>query len=100
MSKLYFRVYLHFLAIIAAFAIVVAVGWLAHTHDNQRRDRFEAMGRLVAQSLPANDAEMPAALERLDGAAHVRHPEKARRAAELLAAHADVAAMAEAVGAA
>ena len=72
MRKLYFRVYLHFLAIIAAFAIVVAVGWLAQTHDNQRRDRFDAMGRLVARSLPANDAELPAALERLANDFHVR----------------------------
>ena len=72
MSKLYFRVYLHFLAITVAFAIVVAVGWLAHTHDSQRRDRFDAMGRLIMQSLPANDAELPAALERLANDFHVR----------------------------
>ena len=72
MSKLYFRVYLHFLGIIGAFGIVVAIGWLAHTQDSQRRDRFDAMGRLVTQSLPANDAELPAALERLANDFHVR----------------------------
>ena len=72
MSKLYFRVYLHFLAIIGAFGIVVAIGWLAQTHDSQRHDRFDAMGRLIAQSLPANDAELPAALDRLATDFHVR----------------------------
>ena len=63
---------------------------------HQRADDLDAPLIAVGQ----DTHEAAAALERLDGAAHVRHPEKARRAAELLAAHADVAAMAEAVGAA
>ena len=65
MSKLYLRIYLHFLAIIGVFGIVVAIGWLAKTQDSEHRDRFEAMGRLVAQSLPEDGAALTTALEQL-----------------------------------
>ena len=65
MSKLYFRIYLHFLVIIVAFGIATAVGWLAHVHDRGGIERFDAMGRLVAQSLPENGAELSATLEEL-----------------------------------
>ena len=71
MSKLYLRIYLHFLAIIGVFGIVVAIGWLAKTQDSERRDRFEAMGRLVAQSLPADGAALTTALEQLADDFHV-----------------------------
>ena len=72
MSKLYFRVYLHFVAIIVVFGAVVAIGWLVHDRDDGHRDRFdadgghrdrfEAMARLIARSLPEDDAALPAAL--------------------------------------
>ena len=75
MSKLYFRVYLHFVAIIVVFGAVVAIGWLVHDHDDGHRDRFdadgghrdrfEAMARLIARSLPEDDAALPAALGQL-----------------------------------
>ena len=71
MSKLYLRIYLHFLAIIGVFGIVVAIGWLAKTQDSERRDRFEAMGRLVAQSLPEDGAALTTALEQLADDFHV-----------------------------
>ena len=74
-SKLYFRVYLHFVAIIVVFGAVVAIGWLVHDHDDGHRDRFdadgghrdrfEAMARLIARSLPEDDAALPAALGQL-----------------------------------
>ena len=75
MSKLYFRVYLHFVAIIVVFGAVVAIGWLVHDHDDGHRDRFdadgghrdrfEAMARLIARSLPEDEAALPAALGQL-----------------------------------
>ena len=71
MSKLYLRIYFHFLAIIGVFGIVVAIGWLAKTQDSERRDRFEAMGRLVAQSLPEDGAALTTALEQLADDFHV-----------------------------
>ena len=81
MSRLYFRVYLHFVAIIVVFGAVVALGWLVHDlddghrHDDGHLDRFEAdgrhgdrfgaMARLIARSLPENEAALPAALGRI-----------------------------------
>ena len=71
MSKLYFRIYLYFLVIIVAFGIAAAVGWLAHVHDATRINRFDAMGRLVAQALPEEEAELSAKLEQLSRDFHV-----------------------------
>ena len=71
MSKLYFRIYLHFLVIVVAFGIVAAVLWLAHTHENERLDRVEALGRLVAQSLPEDGAELSTKLDELAVDFHV-----------------------------
>ena len=65
MRKLYFAIYLHFLVVIVALAIVTAVIWLAHAHDRHYRVRLDAMGRMIAQSLPANEAALPDALDRL-----------------------------------
>lgn len=71
MSKLYFRIYLYFLVIILVFGIALAVGWLANVHDDRRTERFGAMGRLVAQSLPQSGAKLSTALERLADDFHV-----------------------------
>ena len=71
MSKLYFRIYLYFLVIIVAFGIAAAVGWLAYVHDARRIERFDAMGRLVAQALPEDRAELAATLEQLARDFHV-----------------------------
>ena len=65
MSKLYFRIYLYFLVFAVAFGIAAAVGWLAHVHDARRIERFDAMGRLVAQALPVDAAELSTTLEAL-----------------------------------
>ena len=65
MGKLYIRIYLHFLAIIAVFGIVVAIGWVAHDRDDERRSRLDAMARLVARVLPADEAVLPAVLGEL-----------------------------------
>ncbi len=62
----------------------------------QRADELDAPLIVVKQ----DTHETAAALERLNGKADARHPEKARRAAELLAAHADLTALSAAVGAA
>ena len=56
MSRLYFRIYLYFLLILVAFGAIGTVGWLAYTHDDRRLDRIDALGRLVAESLPEDDA--------------------------------------------
>ena len=65
MGKLYIRIYLHFLAIIAVFGIVVAIGWVTHDRDDERRSRIDAMARLVARVLPADEAVLPAVLGEL-----------------------------------
>ena len=87
MSRLYFRVYLHFVAIIVVFGAVVALGWLVHDLDDGHRhddgrgyddghwdrfdadgrhgDRFGAMARLIARSLPEDEAALPDALGRI-----------------------------------
>ena len=65
MRKLYFHIYLYFLIIIVAFGVIAAVGWHAHSHDRNYRYRLDAMGRLIARSLPADDAALTAALRQL-----------------------------------
>ena len=67
MRKLYFVIYLHFLVLLVALAVVTSVGWLAYTHDKDYRIRLDAMGRLIAQSLPADETAIPGALDRLAG---------------------------------
>ena len=67
MSKLYFRVYLYFVAIILVFGVVAGVGWLADTHNSERRHRLDAMARLIAQSLPADGAALSTRLGQLAG---------------------------------
>ena len=79
MSRLYFRIYLYFLLIVVAFGAIGTVGWLAYTHDNRRLDRIDALGRLVAESLPENGPELAKGLERLASGFHVNlalyHPD-------------------------
>ena len=65
MRKLYFIIYLHFVVIIVLLAIVATVGWLAYSHDKDYRIRLDAMGRMIAQSLPADQAAIPGALDTL-----------------------------------
>ena len=72
MSKLYFRVYLYFVAIILVLGVVAGVGWLAHTHDSERRHRLDAMAHLIAQSLPAERAALSVRLGQLADEFHAR----------------------------
>ena len=65
MKKLYFHIYLYFLIIIVTLGVITAVGWLAHAHDRDYRNRLDAMGRLVAKSLPQDAAALPGALREL-----------------------------------
>ena len=71
MGRLYLRIYLHFVLIIVVFAAVVAVGWVLHDRDDERRgqsqhrNRIDAMARLVAQSLPDDPGAVPATLGQL-----------------------------------
>ena len=71
MSRLYFRIYLYFLLILIAFGAIGTVGWLAYTHDDRRLDRIDALGRLVAESLPEDRAGVTRELERLAAGFHV-----------------------------
>ena len=71
MSRLYFRIYLYFLLILVAFGAIGTVGWLAYTHDDRRLDRIDALGRLVAESLPEDGAGIASELERLAAGFHV-----------------------------
>ncbi len=62
----------------------------------QRADGLDAPLIVVER----DTQEAAASLEQLGGVVNARHPEKARRAAELIAAHADMAAMSAVAGAA
>ena len=64
MRKLYVRIYLHFVAIIAVFGLVVAFGWLMHDDDDHRR-QFDTAARLVARALPHDAATLDAILGQL-----------------------------------
>ena len=64
-SKLYLRVYLHFVAIIAVFGVVVAIGWATHDREDESRRRFDAMARLVARALPGDEAALPAVFRQI-----------------------------------
>ena len=71
MSRLYFRIYIYFLVIIVAFGAIGTVGWLAYTHDDRRLGRIDALGRLVAESLPRDRSALSNVLERLAVEFHV-----------------------------
>ena len=65
MRKLYFRVYLHFVAIIVVFGIVVALGWLVHDHDDDHRRQFDTVAHLVARALPHDATALTATLRQI-----------------------------------
>ena len=65
MNKLYFRVYVHFVAIIVVFGVVVAVGWMVRDRDDDHRHRLDAVADLVAQALPGDEAALTTTLARL-----------------------------------
>ena len=65
MTRLYFRIYLHFVAIIVVFGAVIAIGWMLRAHDDEPRHRFDTVARLVAQALPEDPARLAGTLEQL-----------------------------------
>ena len=72
MRKLYFRIYLHFLAIIVVFGVVLAIGWVLRSGDDEPRHRFDTVARLVARALPEDATELAATLEQLSHDFRVR----------------------------
>ena len=65
MNRLYFRVYLHFVAIIVVFGIVVATGWMAHDRDDDHRYSLDSMARYAAQILPEDEDALRVVLGQL-----------------------------------
>ena len=62
MRRLYFRIYLYFVGILALFAVLVSLAWHAHTgeHDRGRHRYFDGAARLVSGALPPPGADLPA----------------------------------------
>ena len=65
MRRLYFRVYLHFVAIIVVFVVVVAIGWVVHVRDDDHQRQFDTIARLVARALPEDVTALDAMLGQL-----------------------------------
>ena len=65
MRRLYFRIYLHFVAIIVVFGVVLAIGWMLRPHDDEPPHQFDTVARLVARALPEDPAELDATLRQL-----------------------------------
>ncbi len=65
MRRLYFRIYLHFVAIIVVFGAVVAIGWMLRSHDDEPPHQFDTVARLVARALPETPAALDATLRQL-----------------------------------
>ena len=65
MRRLYFRIYLHFVAIIVVFGVVLVIGWMLRSHDDEPPHQFDTVARLVARALPEDPAELDAILRQL-----------------------------------
>ena len=65
MRRLYFRIYLHFVAIIVVFGVVLAIGWMLRSHDDETPHQFDTVARLVARALPEDPVELDATLRQL-----------------------------------
>ena len=72
MKRLYFRVYLHFVAIIVVFGVVLAIGWMLRSHDDEPRHQFDTVARLVARALPEDATALAATLEQLSDDFRIR----------------------------
>ena len=72
MRRLYFRIYLHFVAIIVVFGVVLAIGWMLRSHDDEPPHQFDTVARLVARALPEDSAELAATLRQLSEDFRVR----------------------------
>ena len=58
-SRLYFRIYLSFIGILAVFAVLVSLGWHLHERADERSGYLDGAGLLVARALPGPDAPAP-----------------------------------------
>ena len=65
-ARLYFRIYLYFIGILAVFAVLVSIGWRLHTHEPGPLRYFHGAGVLVARALPEPGAPAPALARALD----------------------------------
>ena len=72
MRRLYFRIYLHFVAIIVVFGVVLAIGWMLRSHDDEAAHQFDTVARLVARALPEDPAELDATLRQLSADFRIR----------------------------
>lgn len=65
-ARLYFRIYLSFLGILAAFALLAAAGWRLHTQGHDHLRQLRGAGALVARALPEAGALAPEVARSLD----------------------------------
>ena len=67
-ARLYLRIYLSFIAILAVFVVLVSIGWHLHGQRHERPSYFQGAGMLAARVLPppgAAAAELRRALVEL-----------------------------------
>ena len=67
-ARLYLRIYLSFIGILAVFAVLVSIGWHLHGRSHEHPRYFQGAGVLAVRLLPppgANEAELERALSEL-----------------------------------
>ena len=67
-ARLYLRIYLSFIGILAGFAVLVSIGWHLHGRSHEHPRYFQGAGMLAARLLPppgADEAELERALSEL-----------------------------------
>ena len=65
-ARLYFRIYLSFLGILAAFALLASAGWRLQTQGHEHPRHLRGAGALVARALPEPGAPAPEVARALD----------------------------------
>ena len=65
-ARLYLRIYLSFIAILAVFAVLVSIGWYLHGRSHEHPRYFQGAGTLAARLLPPPGSD-EAVLERALG---------------------------------
>ena len=65
-ARLYFRIYLYFIGILAVFALLVSLGWRLQTHGHEHPRYFRGTAALVARALPEPGAPAPEIARALD----------------------------------
>lgn len=67
-ARLYLRIYLSFIGILAVFAVLVSIGWHLHGRSHEHPRYFQGAGMLAVRLLPppgTNEAELERALGEL-----------------------------------